>query len=394
MNWFGRLLGLIVALSGFAAAHLLVQTGSAQIPPVPTVSVTVPTVSVPTVSVPTVPPPTTPTVPVPSTPTPTVTVPVPSAPVPTVPAPTPTTVVPPPVRLPPSVTVPPPAPTPPTTTTTATAGSAGSAPSATPGTSAGTSSPSRGTATPPPSGSSGSSTSTSSGGQSYSAGRNEGSRSTARSRTRPLEARAHRSPRRVSVRLAFVLPRAERLFLIVRGPAPSCRIAGYIPVRGRKGPNTVLFAGRVHGRRLEPGIYLLSLSPNRRLVPGAPTEYVRVVSQRRSLPLPDSAREPSCSEAAVLATDPTARILLAEALPQTATARPTARVAGAVVASPTGDENDDGASGLPDPGVLGGATSAAEEEPFLALAVLTLVAGLLLAMLALVTRFLRGTWNP
>ena len=47
MKWFGRLLGLIVALSGFAAAHVLVQTGSAQIPPVPTVSVTVPTVSVP-----------------------------------------------------------------------------------------------------------------------------------------------------------------------------------------------------------------------------------------------------------------------------------------------------------------------------------------------------------
>ena len=69
-------------------------------------------------------------------------------------------------------------------------------------------------------------------------------------------------------------------------------------------------------------------------------------------------------------------------------------MAGAVVQSPTGDENDDGASGLPDPGVLGAATDAADEDPFLAIAVLTLVVGLLLAMLALVTRFLRGTWNP
>ena len=60
------------------------------------------------------------------------------------------------------------------------------------------------------------------------------------------------------------------------------------------------------------------------------------------------------------------------------------------VPPPTGDENDDGAAGLPGSGVLGDAG----EKPFLAAAVLTLVAGLLIAMLALVTRFLRGSWNP
>ena len=38
--------------------------------------------------------------------------------------------------------------------------------------------------------------------------------------------------------------------------------------------------------------------------------------------------------------------------------------------------------------------ASADEHPFLAAAVLTLVAGLLIAMLALVTRFLRGSWNP
>ena len=60
-----------------------------------------------------------------------------------------------------------------------------------------------------------------------------------------------------------------------------------------------------------------------------------------------------------------------------------------------GDENDDGASGLPpQPDVLGAAASDAEERPFLAIAVLTIVGALLLAMLALVTRFLRGSWNP
>jgi hypothetical protein len=212
----------------------------------------------------------------------------------------------------------------------------------------------------------------------------------------PLKARRHKVRGRVSVRLAFTLPRADRVFLIVRGPAPSCRIAGYIPVRGRKGANQVAFAGRVHGRRLEPGIYLISLSPNRRLVPGAATEYVRVVSPRRSLPLAESARKPSCSEAAALAADPTARILLGEALPPPAS--PAARPAlprPKAQTVPDDEDNGDEASGfMPDVGVLGVATGDAAEQPFVAIAVLTLVAGLVIAMVALVTRFLRGSWNP
>jgi len=220
--------------------------------------------------------------------------------------------------------------------------------------------------------------------------------SKARSRTKTFEARVHRSPNRVSVRLAFLLPKADRKFLLVRGPAPSCLIAGYIPVRGRKGANTVYFAGRVHGRRLEPGIYLISLSPNRRLVPGAATEYVRVVSPRRSVPLPESARKPSCNDASALAADPTARILPAEAAPEVAT--PTARRAAARPPDRTASESEEGdeeAAGFaPDSGVLGVATRDEAEEPFVAIAVLTLVAALLIAMLALVTRFLRGSWNP
>jgi hypothetical protein len=219
---------------------------------------------------------------------------------------------------------------------------------------------------------------------------------------RKLDARRLKTRNRVSVRLDFTLPQADRLFLIVRGPAPSCRIAGYIPVRGRKGANRVAFSGRVHGRRLEPGIYLISLSQTRRFTPGAPTEYVRVVSPRRSVPLPDSASKPSCRDAALLATDSTARILLAEAVaPPAPSAPPTARPASvqtpATKAAPdrTGDEDDEEASGfVPDAGILGVATGDGAEQPFVAIAVLSLVAVLLLAMLALVTRFFRGSWNP
>ncbi len=165
-------------------------------------------------------------------------------------------------------------------------------------------------------------------------------------------------------------------------------------MRGRKGANTVAFAGRVHGRRLEPGIYLISLSPNRRLVPGAATEYVRVVSPRRSLPLAESARKPPCSEAAVLAANPPPQILLAEVVssPATGTARP-APSRPSVKAVPDDEDNEEAFGFVPDGGVLGVATGDGE-QPFVAIAVLTLIAGLLVAMVALVTRFLRGSWNP
>lgn len=209
-----------------------------------------------------------------------------------------------------------------------------------------------------------------------------------------IEAKTHRTPHRVSVRLSFALPRAGRIFLIVRGPAPSCRVAGSIPVRGRKGVNSVYFTGRVHGHRLAPGVYLISISRNRSLVRGAPTEHVRVVSPRRSLPLPDSAPKPSCRAAAAAGLDAIERVVLAGTLPPAPTSRPTARLAGAATPSPTGDENDDGAAGVPDSGVLGAATAGADEHPVVAIAVLALIGALLLAMLTLVARFLRGSWNP
>ena len=409
MTRLGRLLGLAVAIGGgFLAAHVLVQAGNAQVPPLPTVSVTVPSVPVPTTPVP---------VPVPSTPTPTVPVPPPTTavPVPTpAPVPAPTVPVPVPAPVPAPAPAPAPAPVPaaalparpappalpatPTVSTPRPAAAAApvlrSAPStaARSAASAGQQGPPRGDTivvlVGAPSGSSAGTTP---------AGRTAAPGAKARG-ARKLDARRLRTRNRVSVRLDFTLPQADRLFLIVRGPAPSCRIAGYIPVRGRKGANTVAFSGRVHGRRLEPGIYLISLSQTRRFTPGAPTEYVRVVSPRRSVPLPDSASKPSCREAALLATDSTARILLTEAVapPAPPTARP-ASVQTPTKAAPdrTGDEDDEAASGfVPDAGILGVATGDGAEQPFVAIAVLSLVAVLLLAMLALVTRFFRGSWNP
>ena len=187
--------------------------------------------------------------------------------------------------------------------------------------------------------------------------------------------------------------------MIVRGPYPSCRIAGYIPVRGRKGSNKVAFAGRVHGRRLDPGVYLISVSPNRRLVPGAPTEYVRVVSPRRSLPLPDSARKPTCNEASALAASQIVRILVGEASRPVATvaalaAVPTARPLPALEgsgSSATADEDERLFDFLPNGGVLGeGNGGAALLDAFV---IVMLGGAFAIAMVALVARFVRSNWK-
>jgi hypothetical protein len=199
------------------------------------------------------------------------------------------------------------------------------------------------------------------------------------------------------VRLRFALPAAQRLFLIVRGPAPSCRIAGVIPLRGRRGANTAYFAGRVPGRRLEPGLYRLSLSTTRHPQPTAPATAVRVVSARRSVPVDRPGLLASCTPAQAYADDGTRRVLIAET--SSRRQRPTASVAGLPAAPTQGGAHSDGddevvAGGLlPGPGEAGDGSGGGLES-FAAIGVLLLVASLLFGMVTLVTRFLRGSWNP
>ncbi len=45
----------------------------------------------------------------------------------------------------------------------------------------------------------------------------------------------------------------------MRGPSPSCRIAGVQTVHGRRGVNRVHFSGRLKGRPLAPGLYLITI---------------------------------------------------------------------------------------------------------------------------------------
>ena len=97
--------------------------------------------------------------------------------------------------------------------------------------------------------------------------------------------------------MAFTLTKAQRLFLIVRGPVPSCAVVGVIPVRGHRGVNKLTFAGRAEGKILRPGGYLLSLSTVRQPLTAAPTTLVNVVSKRRSVPAKPGAEKPTCDAA-------------------------------------------------------------------------------------------------
>jgi hypothetical protein len=219
-------------------------------------------------------------------------------------------------------------------------------------------------------------------------------------RTNRLRATPHRSKHRVTVRLKFKLLAAKRLFLIVRGPAPSCNVVGVIPVRGHKGANTFDFAGRAEGRNLRPGGYLLTLSSVRRPAGNAPSSFVQVVSKRRSVPAKAGVRRPTCSDAQALAAVPAFRLLRregsaprsAEAPTEASTADP--RDALASVPPANSDQQHD-VLGIAIPGPnLGSGPSADGLERLIVIGILTLIGAILLTTVALVGRFLRGTWNP
>jgi hypothetical protein len=61
-----------------------------------------------------------------------------------------------------------------------------------------------------------------------------------------------------AARITFMLSRPGRVLFVVRGPAPSCQVAGRFTVRGDRGVNHVRFTGRVGRRELPSGTYRVS----------------------------------------------------------------------------------------------------------------------------------------
>lgn len=231
---------------GFGTAYAVAGSATAAIP---TTSVTLPTVTLPTVSVPTLP--TTTTVTVPTLPTTTsVTVPLPTT--------TATVTVPPPIPVTTAVAppTPPPAPstprltlpTPASTSQPAAPSTTAAAPGAVSQTDAFAAAPTR------PDGASAAGPSAWS---SAAAGRSPAAARVTRFDV-SRERFANRGKRRGATVVRFRLSRAARLVLVVRGPGPSCATVARIAFRGHAGANRFRFDGRIDGRPLEPGTYLLT----------------------------------------------------------------------------------------------------------------------------------------
>jgi hypothetical protein len=70
--------------------------------------------------------------------------------------------------------------------------------------------------------------------------------------------RRTRGQRRQAARITFTLSAPARVVFVVRGPAPSCGIAGRFSVRGKRGTNRVGFTGRLPRRTLGPGAYRIT----------------------------------------------------------------------------------------------------------------------------------------
>ena len=81
-----------------------------------------------------------------------------------------------------------------------------------------------------------------------------------------------------AARITFTLSRPGRVVFVVRGPAPSCRVAGRFSVVGDRGVNHVRFTGKVGRRELPFGTYRVTARTRGR----APSKPVLVaVGERR-----------------------------------------------------------------------------------------------------------------
>lgn len=202
-------------------------------------------------------------------------------------------------------------------------------------------------------------------------------------------------PKKHVVKISFRLARRSRVVVTLRGPLPNCaRVARFL-IQGQRGPNTLRFNGRPHGRQLSNGSYLLGLRPARQAV----TRWGALQIEANGVQaLPRAAANSAlahCSSpaaaAAAAATGPFSIDLLVgigtgEGNVLIAAERQTAK-----------PESDTSATAAPverprRAGVLGGQIDDAADviHPVFAIAILAVMIGSLLAIFVLVVSYLRG----
>ena len=196
--------------------------------------------------------------------------------------------------------------------------------------------------------------------------------------------------------ISFRLKRAGKVLLVVRSAAGACEVLGRKRVAGVKGMNRVRFTGRVHGRPLAPGRYMIDVvvvrGRSHKRVGRVAVEIVRpgrhLTKAQRVAPVGVACTAPGSSPSLpAAAVDPRAvgrgggdESAAGEASKADGGSR--GSVLGAIFKPPT----------LPGP--LGGGEGGGGGLAWLGLGVYLLLIGAFLAMLLYVARFLRGSWNP
>ena len=94
------------------------------------------------------------------------------------------------------------------------------------------------------------------------------------------------------MRLSFVLSAPTRVTFLVFGPDQACSLAGWLTIGGDRGPNHVLFRGRIQKHQLQPGTYRLVPKAGSPGLASLPT--IGVVVDRRGVRPAASVARPDC----------------------------------------------------------------------------------------------------
>jgi hypothetical protein len=192
--------------------------------------------------------------------------------------------------------------------------------------------------------------------------------------------------------ISFRLRKAGRVMLVVRS-ADACEVVGRRRVAGVKGLNRVRFAGRVHGRSLAPGRYLIDVV----VIRGASRKRIGRVAVEIVRPGTPLTRAQRVAPVAVACSAPAGSPSLPAAVVDPR--RVDGGGSGGGVASKAGGGSRGSVLGAvfqPPrlPGLGGRDEGGGGGLAWLGLGVYLVLIGAFLTMLLYVSRFLRGSWNP
>jgi hypothetical protein len=205
---------------------------------------------------------------------------------------------------------------------------------------------------------------------------------------------AHGPATRRGTVISFRLRRPGNVLLVVRSAAGTCEVLGRRRVAGEQGMNRVRFAGRLHGRPLAPGRYVIDVV------------VVRGSSHKRVGRIAVEIVRPGRRLTKAQRVAPVGVVCAASSLPPSLPVAVTLAIARGDGGG-KGEGADDSKAGG---GSTGGALGAIFKPPsiprlgggdggggglaWVGLGVYVVLIGAFLTMLLYASRFLRGSWNP